>query len=72
MLVRCTLAQHVADLAEIALKFLELSHWPMESNATAATPTELVSNFRVSCFIVVCCKVVKFILFVVLLLLCLL
>nr|CAH0112606.1 unnamed protein product [Daphnia galeata] len=36
-LVRCTLAQHVADLAEIALKFLELSHWRVEANAT--TPT---------------------------------
>ena len=36
-LVRCTLAQHVADLAEIALKFLELSHWRVEANVT--TPT---------------------------------
>ncbi len=37
MLVRCTLAQHVAELAEIALKFLELSHWRVEASAT--TPT---------------------------------
>lgn len=36
-LVRCTLAQHVADLAEIALKFLELSHWRVEASVT--TPT---------------------------------
>ena len=40
VLVRCTLAQYVADLAEIALKFLELSHWRIETNAT--TPTELL------------------------------
>ena len=40
--MRCTLAQHVADLAEIALKFLELSHWRIEANAQ--TPTELLGN----------------------------
>ena len=37
MLVRCTLAQHVAELAEIALKFLELSHWRIESTASPTT-----------------------------------
>jgi hypothetical protein len=37
VLVRCTLAQHVAELAEIALKCLELSHWRIESTVSPST-----------------------------------
>lgn len=42
MLVRCTLAQYIAELAEIALKFLELSHWSVRLEPL--TPTEQLSS----------------------------
>ena len=35
--MRSTLAQHMADLADIAQKFLELSHWRVDHQI--ATPT---------------------------------
>ena len=41
VLVRSTLAQHVAELAEIALKFLEISHWQITTAVSYSnTPTE--------------------------------
>lgn len=47
VLVRCTLAQHIAEIADVALKFLELSHWRVDAASVPAeqlTGSQLTTN----------------------------
>lgn len=41
--MRGTVARYIADLADVALKFLELSHWRTTSISSAVTPTDLAA-----------------------------